>query len=60
MLTNYLEDLAKTFHAYYQAQRVLNESDPQGSKPRFLLVQAVRQVMENALGILKVTAPEEM
>jgi len=60
LLTNYLEDLAKTFHAYYQAQRVLNESDPQGSKPRFLLVQAVRQVMENALGILKVTAPEEM
>jgi len=60
LLTNYLEDLAKTFHAYYQAQRVLSESDPQGSKPRFLLVQAVRQVIENALGILKVTAPEKM
>jgi len=60
LLTNYLEDLAKTFHAYYQAQRVLNESDPRGSKPRFLLVRAVRQVMENALGILKVTAPEKM
>ena len=60
LLCNYLEDLAKAFHTYYQAQRVLDPDDPEGSKPRFLLVQAVRQVMENALGILKVTAPERM
>ncbi len=59
-LPNYLEDLAKTFHTYYQAQRVLDPDNIAGSKPRFLLVQAVRQVMENALGVLKVTAPEKM
>ena len=60
ILPNYLEDLAKTFHTYYQAQRVLDTEDPESSKPRFLLVQAVRQVMENALGVLKVKAPEKM
>ena len=60
LLPNYLEDLAKTFHTYYQAQIVLDPENPEGSKPRFLLVQAVRQVMENALGILEVTAPERM
>ncbi len=59
-LPNYLEDLAKTFHTYYQAQRVLDPDNVESSKPRFLLVQAVRQVMENALGVLKVTAPEKM
>lgn len=56
----YLEDLAKAFHGYYQAQRVLDADDPEGSAARLHLVLAVRQVMRNGLSILKVDAPERM
>lgn len=56
----YLEDLAKTFHTYYQAQRVLDQDDEIGTLARFHLVLGVRQVMRNGLGILKVNAPERM
>ncbi len=60
LIPAYLEDLAKTFHAYYQVQRVLDEDDPTNSAARFKLVQAVRQVMRNGLSILKVDAPNRM
>ncbi|MEW6237699.1 MAG: arginine--tRNA ligase [Candidatus Omnitrophota bacterium] len=55
-----LEDLAKTFHTYYQAQRVLDENDEPGTRSRFHLVLAIRQTMRNGLGLLKVNAPERM
>lgn len=60
LVPTYLEDLAKTFHTYYQVQRVLDQDDPAGSVSRFHLVLAVRQVMRNGLGLLKVNAPERM
>ncbi len=60
LIPAYLEDLAKTFHTYYQAQRVLDQDDPTGSAARFQLVLGVRQVMRNGLGLLKVDAPERM
>lgn len=56
----YLEDVAKTFHGYYQAQRVLDHDDEAGSTARMYLVLAVRQVMRNGLGLLNVAAPERM
>jgi len=56
----YLEDLAKTFHTYYQAQRVLDQEDAAGSVARLHLVLAVRRVMRNGLALLKVSAPERM
>ena len=56
----FLEDLAKAFHGYYQAQRVLDQEDPAGTIARFHLVLGVRQVMRNGLGLLKVNAPERM
>ncbi len=60
MIPAYLEDLAKTFHTYYQVQRVLDQDDPVGTKARFHLMTAVRQVMRNGLDLLKVNAPERM
>lgn len=60
LLPAYLEDLAKSFHHYYQVQKVLDETDKDGSQARFHLVLAVRQVMRNGLRILKVNAPERM
>lgn len=56
----YLEDLAKAFHGYYQAQRVLDQDDLTGTTARLHLVLGVRQVMRNGLGLLKVNAPERM
>lgn len=60
LLPAYLEDLAKSFHHYYQVQKVLDDSDKDGSMARFHLVLAVRQVMRNGLQIMKVKAPVRM
>ncbi len=58
-LTFYLVELAEMFHAYYHDNRVLTE-DVGLKKARLYLVEAVRQVIENGLGILGVSAPERM
>jgi arginyl-tRNA synthetase len=58
-ITFYLMDLAEMFHAYYHDNRVLLE-DQRVKKARLYLVEAVRQVIANGLGILGVTAPERM
>lgn len=58
-ITFYLMDLAEMFHAYYHDNRVLME-DQRLKKARLYLVEAVRQVIANGLGILGVTAPERM
>lgn len=58
-ITFYLMDLAEMFHAYYHDNRVLIE-DQRLKKARLYLVEAVRQVIANGLGILGVTAPERM
>lgn len=60
LIPSYLEDLAKIFHTYYQAQRVLDVDDLPGSVARFHLVLAVRQVMRNGLKLLNVAAPNRM
>jgi arginyl-tRNA synthetase len=58
-ITFYLMDLAEIFHAYYHDNRVLLD-DQRLKKARLYLVEAVRQVIANGLGILGVTAPERM
>ncbi|MEY3072466.1 MAG: arginine--tRNA ligase [Actinomycetota bacterium] len=69
-LTRYAEDLAGTFHRFYAECRVLVD-DPDAddatraallaaSRARYWLVAAARQVLANALGILRVGAPERM
>jgi arginyl-tRNA synthetase len=58
-ITFYLMELAETFHAYYHDNRVLIE-DQRLKKARLYLVEAVRQVIANGLGILGVSAPERM
>ena len=69
-LTRYAEDLAATFHRFYAECRVL-EDDPDAddatragmlasSRARYWLVTAAKQVLANALGILRVSAPERM
>jgi len=58
-VTTYLRELATEFHAYYNAHKVLVD-DARLRAARIALIAAVRQVIANALGLLGVSAPEEM
>jgi arginyl-tRNA synthetase len=55
----YARDLAGAYHAYYAAERVLDQA-PELSRARVALLAATRQVLANALGLLGVSAPEQM
>lgn len=58
-VTSYLQDVAAEFHSYYNKQRVLVE-DVETSRARLYLVNAVRVVLANALGLLGISAPDSM
>ncbi|HRT62690.1 MAG TPA: DALR anticodon-binding domain-containing protein, partial [Syntrophales bacterium] len=58
-LTFYLNDLAGTFHSYYNRNRVISD-DAALSRARLYLVRCIGQVLRNALALLGVTAPERM
>ena len=55
----YARDLAGAYHAYYAAERVLDQA-PELTRARVALLSATRQVLANALGMLGVSAPEQM
>jgi arginyl-tRNA synthetase len=55
----FLQDLAARFHSYYNKGRVLID-DVETSRARLYLVNSVRVVLENALLLLGVSAPERM
>lgn len=58
-LTNYLTDLAASFHSFYNRNRVLTEnSDLTGA--RLYLLKRTAQTLHNALSILGISAPERM
>ncbi|MDC8785737.1 arginine--tRNA ligase [Roseateles koreensis] len=58
-LTFYLRDLAGSYHSYYAAERVLDQT-PELTQARVALLAATRQVIANALAVLGVSAPEVM
>ena len=58
-LTNYLRELATEFHAYYNGHKVLVD-DAGVCWARLRLLDAVRQVIANALALLAISAPREM
>ncbi|MBE0621480.1 MAG: arginine--tRNA ligase [Burkholderiales bacterium] len=55
----YLRELAGEFHSYYNAERVL-VADEGIKRARLALILAVRQVLQNGLALLGVSAPEKM
>jgi arginyl-tRNA synthetase len=55
----YLQELAAQFHSYYNRQRVLVD-DPELTQARLYLVNSVRIVLQNALHLLGLSAPEKM
>ncbi|MEX0383346.1 arginine--tRNA ligase [Spiribacter sp. 1M153] len=59
LLAAYLRELAGAFHTYYNAHTFLvDDSDLRDA--RLTLIEAVRQVVRNGLGLLGVSAPERM
>jgi arginyl-tRNA synthetase len=62
----YVHELAAAFHSFWakgkddHSLRFVNAEDPKLTLARLALVDAVRQVIVNGLGILGVSAPEEL
>ncbi|MGA4692118.1 arginine--tRNA ligase [Rhodococcus sp. AB351] len=62
-VARYLEELAGTYHRFYDACRILPQGDEEAGPlhtARLALCAAARQVLANGLGLLGVTAPERM
>jgi len=62
-VARYLEELAGTYHRFYDACRILprGDEDPEPEmEPRLWLCEATRTVLANGLGLLGVSAPERM
>jgi arginyl-tRNA synthetase len=62
-VARYLEELAGTYHRFYDACRVLPMADEPATSlthARLWLVEATRIVLSNGLGLLGVSAPERM
>ncbi|MEA3375967.1 MAG: arginine--tRNA ligase [Chloroflexota bacterium] len=59
-LTFYAQELASDFHAFYRDCRVVAEEAPGQTRARLMLVQAAQLTLARALGLLGVTAPEQM
>ena len=58
-LANYLLQLARQFHYFYDHHRVLGER-PDLTLARLALLEAVRTILKLGLGLLGVSAPESM
>ncbi|MGZ4613109.1 MAG: arginine--tRNA ligase [Kineosporiaceae bacterium] len=62
-VARYLEELAGTFHKWYESTRVTPRAEEpvtDAHRTRLWLAQAARQVIENGLGLLGVSAPDRM
>ena len=58
-INRYATELASRFHKFYNACRIRGEAG-EVAEARLALAAAAKQVLENALGILGVSAPESM
>ena len=62
-VARYLEQLAGTYHRFYDECRILPKGDEELTdlmRARLWLNDAARTVIENGLGLLGVNAPERM
>lgn len=58
-ITRYAIDLASAFHSFYNTNRVKGENEAL-MKARLLLIDSVKTVLQNTLGVLGVSTPEHM
>ncbi|MGP4069362.1 arginine--tRNA ligase [Halobacillus sp. B29] len=59
-VTQYAFDLASNLHSFYNAEKVLDQENPELTASRLSLMKAVRITLSNALKIIGVSAPEQM
>lgn len=59
-MTQYVYDLASMLHTFYNAEKVLDDSNAPLTQSRLALVQAVKITLQNGLKILGISAPEKM
>lgn len=59
MLTVYLQELAETFHKFYDSHRVLSNNEPL-TQARLELIEGVRIIIALGLDLLGVSKPEAM
>lgn len=59
LLTNYLLELARAFHSYFEACPVLKSEEPLKSS-RLALCELSSRVLEQGLGLLGIRCPERM
>jgi arginyl-tRNA synthetase len=62
-VARYLEELARTYHRFYENCRILPRGDEEAgdlTRARLWLAEATRTVLANGLGLLGVSAPERM
>lgn len=59
IITNYVYDLANSFHAYYSKYRIISD-DKQKTQENINLIKAVKITLENSLNLIGVIPPEKM
>lgn len=59
IVLQYLQDLAGSFHSFYNKHRVVSD-DPNLTKARVMLVDCIRIVLANGLRLLGVSLPKKM
>ncbi len=59
IVVNYLRDLANQFHSWYNAHQFIVD-DVELREARIALASAIRQVLQNGLNLMGVSAPEKM
>ncbi|KGP74173.1 arginine--tRNA ligase [Pontibacillus yanchengensis] len=59
-VTQYVFDLASDLHSFYNAEKVVDENQPERTRARVALMEATRQTLQNALKLIGVSAPERM
>jgi arginyl-tRNA synthetase len=58
-ITFYLQELAGLFHPYYNKHKVITD-DPDSTRARLALCEAIRLILQDGMQILGLSAPERM
>ena len=59
-IANYIQELAATFHSFYNAEKVINTDNKELTEARLALITSVKITLANALKLIGVSAPEKM
>lgn len=59
-IANFIQELAATFHSFYNAEKVINPDNKELTEARLALITAVKITLANALRLIGVSAPEKM